>query len=307
MSTPLAVLLFLASVALTLAGAAFFADRLDHLGHRLGLPEAVVGLLAAIAADAPEISSAAVAIARGEKDVGLGVVIGASAFNVATMIGLSAVLAGTVAVGRRTLAVEGGFGLAAAAAAAAVVLGAVPAWLATGALAAAAVPYLVHLRRRPPTPVRPARPEGTAWKPAALVLPAVALVVLGSVGMVRAAVVCSDRLGLARTFVGFVLLAVLASLPNAFTGIRLALAGRGEAAVAETFASNTINLVGGVLVPALAVGLGPRSGLARLDALWVAVLTLLVAVLLAGRIGRRGGALLLGLYAAFVAAQLAYS
>src|SRR5579875_1408262 len=294
MSTPLAVLLFLGSVALTLAGAAFFADRLDHLGHRLGLPEAVVGLLAAIAADAPEISSAAV-------------VIGASAFNVATMIGLSAVLAGTVAVGRRTLAVEGGFGLAAAAAAAAVVLGAVPAWLATGALAAAAVPYLVHLRRRPPTPVRPARPEGTAWKPAALVLPAVALVVLGSVGMVRAAVVCSDRLGLARTFVGFVLLAVLASLPNAFTGIRLALAGRGEAAVAETFASNTINLVGGVLVPALAVGLGPRSGLARLDALWVAVLTLLVAVLLAGRIGRRGGALLLGLYAAFVAAQLAYS
>src|SRR5579885_2312705 len=289
MSTPLAVLLFLGSVALTLAGAAFFADRLDHLGHRLGLPEAVVGLLAAIAADAPEISSAAVAIARGEKDVGLGVVIGASAFNVATMIGLSAVLAGTVAVGRRTLAVEGGFGLAAA------------------ALAAAAVPYLVHLRRRPPTPVRPARPEGTAWKPAALVLPAVALVVLGSVGMVRAAVVCSDRLGLARTFVGFVLLAVLASLPNAFTGIRLALAGRGEAAVAETFASNTINLVGGVLVPALAVGLGPRSGLARLDALWVAVLPLLVAVLLAGRIGRRGGALLLGLYAAFVAAQLAYS
>src|SRR5579885_1596501 len=278
MSTPLAVLLFLGSVALTLAGAAFFADRLDHLGHRLGLPEAVVGLLAAIAADAPEISSAAVAIARGEKDVGLGVVIGASAFNVATMIGLSAVLAGTV-----------------------------PAWLATGALAAAAVPYLVHLRRRPPTPVRPARPEGTAWKPAALVLPAVALVVLGSVGMVRAAVVCSDRLGLARTFVGFVLLAVLASLPNAFTGIRLALAGRGEAAVAETFASNTINLVGGVLVPALAVGLGPRSGLARLDALWVAVLPLLVAVLLAGRIGRRGGALLLGLYAAFVAAQLAYS
>ncbi len=62
-----------------------------------------------------------------------------------------------------------------------------------------------------------------------------------------------------------------------------------------------------MLVPALAVGLGPRSGLARLDALWVAVLTLLVAVLLAGRIGRRGGALLLGLYAAFVAAQLAYS
>src|SRR5579885_3007395 len=102
MSTPLAVLLFLGSVALTLAGAAFFADRLDHLGHRLGLPDAVVGLLAAIAADAPEISSAAVAIARGEKGFGLGVVIGASAFKVATLIGLAAFLGGTVAVGRLT-------------------------------------------------------------------------------------------------------------------------------------------------------------------------------------------------------------
>src|SRR5260370_15558562 len=94
MGTPLAILLFVASFAVTLAAAGFFADRLDHVGPRLGLPEAVVGLLTAAAADAPEISSALVALAHGEKQVSLGVVLGSNAFNLAAMIGLSAILAG---------------------------------------------------------------------------------------------------------------------------------------------------------------------------------------------------------------------
>ena len=47
---------------------------------------------------------------------------------------------------------------------------------------------------------------------------------------------------------------MITSLPNAFTAVRLGLGGRGEALVTETLASNTINLTGGVLIPALFVG-----------------------------------------------------
>jgi cation:H+ antiporter len=130
MSSPLAILLFLGSALLTFGAAAFFADRLDHIGPRLGLPEAVVGLVTAAAADAPEISSALASLVRGDKQVGLGVVLGASVFNVAAMVGASAVLTGRVRLRRPALIVEGVLGLVTALVALALVVGALPAWLA---------------------------------------------------------------------------------------------------------------------------------------------------------------------------------
>ena len=47
-----AIPLFLVSIAVMLAASSVFAGRLDHIGLRLGLPEAVLGLLTALAADA---------------------------------------------------------------------------------------------------------------------------------------------------------------------------------------------------------------------------------------------------------------
>ena len=99
MSLALAIPLFAASAVLTLAAAGFFADKLDHVGPRLGLPESAVGLLTAVAADTPEIASAIVALISGNKDASLGVVLGSNVFNLAAMIGLSAVLAGAVSIG----------------------------------------------------------------------------------------------------------------------------------------------------------------------------------------------------------------
>jgi cation:H+ antiporter len=305
------LLLFLASLALTLAAAAFFADRLDHVGPRLGLPEAVVGLLTALAADAPEIASAVVALARGQKQVSLGVVLGSNAFNLAAMIGISAVLAGTVTIGRRALAVEGGVGIAATLVAGGLVIGLLPAWVAIVLLGAIAAPYLVLVSRRPAkhtaTPAH-VHHEGAIWKPVGLIVPAVGLIVLGSIGMVQSAVALADRWHLSKAIVGVLVLAVLTSLPNAFTAIRLGLAGRGAALVSETLASNSINLVGAILFPALVVGLAGRSTLVDFNFAWLLGMTGVALLLLAPRtgIGRRGGAMLLALYAVFVAVQLAY-
>jgi cation:H+ antiporter len=302
------VLLFLASLAVTLAAAAFFADRLDHIGPRLGLPEAVVGLLTALAADAPEISSAVVALARGQKQVSLGVVLGSNAFNLAAMIGLSAVLAGTVRIGRRALAIEGGVGLAATLVAAGLVVGLLPAWLALVLLAAIVAPYLVIVSRGPadhaPAPTH--MHDGALWKPVALIVPAVGLILLGSIGMVEAAIKLADRWHLSKALVGILILAVLTSLPNAFTAIRLGRAGRGPALVTETIGSNTINLVGGILLPALIVGLAGSSGLIQFNLEWLLGMTCVTLLLLTrpAGIGRRGGFVLVALYAVFVAVQL---
>jgi cation:H+ antiporter len=307
MSTPLAIALFLGSLALTLAAAGLFADKLDHVGPRLGLPEAIVGLLTAVAADAPEISSAIVALARGEKDVSMGVIVGASTFNFATMIGVSALLAGSLVIRRRALAVEGAVGLTAALLAMGVVLWALPAWLALALFASVAVPYMFVVSRRPAVHEPRTHHHGALWKPASLIVPAVALIVVGSTGMVRSAIVLADRWHVSKELVGFVLLAVLTSLPNAYTGIRLALDHRGEAVVAETLGSNTINLAGGILVPALVVGLAERTGLLTFNLAWLLAMTALSLALIARGIGRRGGVLLILLYAGFVVVQLAYA
>jgi cation:H+ antiporter len=309
LTTPAAVALFLGSLALTLAAAGFFADRLDHVGPRLGLPEAVVGLLTALAADAPELSSAVVALTRGEKDVSLGVVLGSNVFNLAAMVGLSALLAGAVTIGRRELAVEGFAALAATLVAGAVVIGLLPAAVACALFAAVAIPYIVAASRRPVFHhALPRVHDGALWKPIALIVPAVALIVLGSTGMVRSALVLSDRWDVSKVVVGIIVLAVLTSLPNAYTAVRLGLSGRGSALVSEAFGSNTINLVGGILVPALVVGLAGRSGITDFNLAWLAATTCVVVVLLARPRGmtRPGGALLVCLYAAFVAVQLAY-
>ena len=69
------------------------------------------------------------------------------------------------------------------------------------------------------------------------------------------------------------MLAVLTSLPNPFTAVRLGLAGRGDALVTETLASNTINLTGGVLVPALFVGIATASASIYFDLAWLGGMT----------------------------------
>src|SRR5947209_107119 len=111
MSTALAVPLFFASLGVTLGAARLFARRLDSLGVRFGFPEALTGLLTAVAADGPEISSALFALIRGAHDVGVGVVVGSNIFNLAAMIGLSALVSGCVRLPREVLALEGAVGL----------------------------------------------------------------------------------------------------------------------------------------------------------------------------------------------------
>jgi Ca2+/Na+ antiporter len=77
--------------------------------------------------------------------------------------------------------------------------------------------------------------------------------------------------------------------------------------MSETLNSNSINLVAGLVLPAALGSLGGFSHLAVFDLAWLVAMTT-VALVLCGRsngAGRAAGAFLIGLYAAFVAVQLA--
>src|SRR5947208_8757644 len=107
MTPALAAPLFVASISLILLASAVFARRLDHIGLRLGLPETLLGLLTALAADAPEVSAAVAALVKGEHETGVGVVVGSNVFNLAAMVGSSALVCGLVRLRREALVVEG--------------------------------------------------------------------------------------------------------------------------------------------------------------------------------------------------------
>ena len=318
------VALFVASLAVTLAAAGFFARRLDRLGFRLGLPETVLGLLTAAAADSPELASAITALLKGEHSAGVGVVVGSNVFNLAAMIGGSALLAGLVHVRRESLLVEGGVGLAVLLASAGLVVGWLPPAAAVAIIAVLLVPYVTVLALGPQGVERlPLRRRGflhrmfggehrrapqehiSGWH-AFLLAPALALIVAGSVLMVEAAVRLGDRWSVPEYLVGVLVLAVLTSLPNAYTGIRLGLQGRGSALLSETLNSNTINLVAGIAIPALVLSLGTFSGLVAFDFAWLIATTLIVLALLVRGVGRAGGGLVVGLYVVFVAVQIGF-
>src|SRR5262252_2859910 len=149
MTPAAAIPVFLVSIVVMLAASAVFAGRLDHIGLRLGLPETVLGLLTALAADAPEISSAISAIVQNEHAVAVGVVVGSNTFNIAAMLGLSAVVTARVRARHETLELEAFVCLWLIAIALAVVAGGLGATTGTALVVLVVVPYVALLAAGP--------------------------------------------------------------------------------------------------------------------------------------------------------------
>jgi cation:H+ antiporter len=314
-SVPLALLLFLASLTVTLGAARLFARRLDRLGVKFGLSEALIGLLTALAADGPEISSALFALIRGQHSVGVGVLVGSNTFNLAAMLGISALLASRVRADRATLALEGSVGGAITLIAVAVLLG----WIAAGvaALLGAAVlaPYLVKVigggeKREQASARRRASGSEDRHDPThhllGLIVFDVVVIVAGSAGMVQTALTLGHDWHISHAVLGVVALGPLTSIPNAMTGVRLGLARRGEALVGEALNSNTLNLAAGVIAPSLFVTLTAATATAKAELWWLIGMTAVTIFLLArgDGLGRRTGVAVILMYAGFVVLAL---
>jgi cation:H+ antiporter len=59
--------------------------RIEQLGKWPRLSESLLGVVAALGANAPEISSAITALRQGQHDLGLGIVLGSNIFNLAAL------------------------------------------------------------------------------------------------------------------------------------------------------------------------------------------------------------------------------
>jgi cation:H+ antiporter len=320
-----AILLFLGGIVVTVVSSIVLARELDRIGERLGFTEALLGIVTAIGADGPEISSAVAAIVAGHHDTGVGVVIGSNVFNIAALLGLSAAIAGSVRIHRHGLVLNGGVALLVAVFGSMLVVRWIPAWAAFVLALLVLVPYVVvsslnsgrverlpvRLREAVREEQRDARRDEYAGPgglyDVAVVVPTLAGVIGGATAMVYAAQSLGDRWDISDVIIGTIVLAALTGIPNLLAAVRLALHGRGAACVSESLNSNNANILVGLCIPALILGIGDPSGVTKFSAAAMVVMTFLAGVFSysKGGLTRREGLAIIALYAAFVVVVVA--
>jgi len=330
-STTVAALAFAAGAAISLLTSFVLVGRLERVGERLGLSEALLGMVAALAADAPEVTAAVTAVAHHEQRVGAGVILGSNVFNLAALLGLGAVVAGRISLHRKVLLLGGAVAIWIAAISLLAVTGALPAAAALALALVVLAGYLTALAtegrglERMRVPGRWAawlrsaiteeeqelldaiRPAKGRWPDAVIAAAALIIVVVASVTMERAASDLGSRYAIPEIVLGGLVLAAVTSLPNAVAAIYLAARGRGAATLSTALNSNTLNVVAGLLLPGVILGLGEPNGQAILITLWYALMTLAVLGLAYRQhgLGRAAGVMIIVGYAGFVFSVLA--
>ena len=290
-------------------------------------------MVAALAADAPEITAAITALLHHQATIGAGVVLGSNVFNLAALLGLGAVVAGRIRLHRKVVAFSGTVATLVAVACLLSVGGQLSAGAGLAVVLAVLVPYLVLLgahkrilgRLRLPT-------SWTAWITTAIVeeeseleeaihprrgtgadavvaLGALVVVILASVAMERGASSLGVHFGIPEIVVGGLVLAAVTSLPNAVSAVYLARRGRGAATLSVALNSNSLNVTAGLLIPATVIGLAKPSGSGLLVAGWYVGLTAMTLTLayVGHGLRRTSGVLIIAAYALFVIVLLTTS
>lgn len=108
------ILLFLFTVSLigVIKSADIFVDRIVDIGRALGISQIILGVtVAAAGTSLPEFGSALISVLTGNPDLGVGVVIGSNIWNIAGIIGISAILSCAVTTNQDEIRRDGLFGL----------------------------------------------------------------------------------------------------------------------------------------------------------------------------------------------------
>jgi len=324
-----ALLVFVVAVSVSLGASAAFVVRVERIARRLRLTPGALGLLVALGADAPEITASVSALARHDHTVGIGVAIGSNVFNLASLIGFAAVVAGRLDLDRRLALVELVPSLALA-----LLAGAALDQLVAPALVLAlvvvvlapvvALAFVSDTRRRvvlgragaaieealseEEREIAAVVDQGRATKRDVLeAFGLVLAVVVASTVMEQRATSLGARWHLPALLVGGVVLAAVTSIPNAIGAYYLARRKRPGALLAEASNSNAFNVLFGFALPALVAGYGAPSSASRLIAASYLVLVVVAYGAIAWQAGlrRSTGWVVLAGYGVFLALAVA--
>jgi cation:H+ antiporter len=312
------LLLFILGLGCLIVGGEMLVRGASRLARTFGVSPLVIGLtVVAYGTGSPELAVSAISAYANEPGIALGNVVGSNILNVLLVLGASALIA-PLNVARQLVKFDVPIMIGVSALlflfASDGVLGRLEGFLCFAGLMAYTV-FAVRVSRRERlregenssgkaagTTVRPVR--GVAAQ-IGLILGGLALLVLGSHGMVAGAVATAHALGVSELLIGLTIVAVGTSLPEVVTSIIAALRGERDIAVGNVVGSNIFNILGVLGLSALIArgGISVSPAALRFDIpVMIAVAVACLPIFFTGSlIARWEGGLLFFYYLAYLA------
>ncbi len=309
------LLFILAGLALLFAGGEGLVRGAVAIAERLGLSKLVIGLtIVGMGTSFPELLVSARAALAGSPDIAVANVVGSNFANILVILGSTAVvtqISGWDANIRRDTV----FGVFAGL----VVLflgfhGGVPrlAGLAMVIMLAAYLYSAYRMGKIEPTTVAE-HFEDAAPHPASLGISVAFLAVgfaalfVGAELLVRGAVALARDAGISERIIGLTIVAIGTSLPELAASIAAALRGHPDVALGNVAGSNLFNILGilGLTAVVSPVAIAPAIAAIDIPLMLTAMVGLALLMYRLEVLTRRTGAIMLGLYALYVAVVIA--
>ncbi len=301
-------LLLAAALACLVKSADVFTAAAERVGVAMGLSPFVVGILiVSVGTSLPEMVASVFAVLRGASEMVVANVAGSNIANLGLVLGLAAVMRGTVAIRRRLTHVDLPF------LAGSTMLLALMAWSGQvvaleGVILLLGLALYLHFGLHPPAHVEgPAGPaavvSGPLWRACLLLVPAVLVLLVAADLTVVAVLEIAELFEVPTETLAATVIALGTSLPEVVVTVVAARKGQAEMAVGNIVGSNVFNafavtgvaaLVGPLAVPASLIGLALP--------LMVGLTALVIVMLHENSMSRWEGSLLLLVYAYFVLA-----
>ncbi len=302
MSVASSIVIFLLAISLVIFASMSLYRGLVAIGAFFRCPERFLGLIAAFAADAAEILSAFTAFHVGRHELGFGIILGSNVFNLASMLGVSALLTGTLKFDHQKMLLHGTISFLAALICAFLILGYIQPWLSLVLLGLFLIPYfallapsskIVKEMNMPPPEERflkqALKDVGKKEKPfqsvkkllfsIATAVGSLLGIYLGCLGVVQEGIHLGDYWNISTFIIGIVVIAILTSIPNMLTMIPFAYRKREMALISGALNSNTLNILLGICLPAVFYGIGRIDPQTFLSVYWLLGMTLMTLVL----------------------------
>jgi cation:H+ antiporter len=324
-----AVALVVAGLILLAGGGEALVRAATTIAEIVGVSPAVIGLtVVAIGTSLPELAVSLFAAARGEPELAVANVVGSNIFNVAATLGLTAMLI-PLPVHGSAVRLEWPVMFAASLVCLVVARGGLIDRVEGGVLLVALVLFIAYTVRVARRDVGIAETQqltehvhardidqssttrGGSKMPVSLLILTVGIIalVVGGRLLVDGAVALARVAGMTERVIGLTIVAGGTGAPELATSLVAAFRKRTDVAVANMIGSNIFNILGILGLTALIAPVPVSTALVRSDMLWMIGTSLLLLPLMrsGARLSRGEGALLVGVYAAYLIVLLSQS
>ena len=304
------------SLIVVLKSADVFVDNLVEIGGALGISEIILGVTAsAIGTSLPEFGSAVIASMSGSVEIGVGTVIGSNIWNIAGILGISATVSGLIRTNKEGLNRDWLFML----------FGDIN-WQASVVMITAYCFYLWVLIRSQrknnatekynlkieseqinKNPAEHDSPKTINKKSIAMLVMGLAGLIVGCRLLVYSGVELATIIGIPEMIMGLFTLAIGTSIPELVVTLSSAMKGLHDLSIGTVLGSNTFNIIIGIGIPALLLGVPVERLSLVFDApvmLFVTVLLMALIKMGKGKLKRWGGIILLITYVTYAVIRI---